>query len=127
METLSALFAVLAIIISGLGLFGLAAFTAERRTKEIGIRQVLGSGNFQILVLLGKDFSLVVALAVLIGLPLSYFATSSWLARYAFHPPLPVSYFIGASMLMLAIAWVAVGVHTLKALGSNPIAHLQNE
>lgn len=125
--SLSKYFAGLAILISCLGLFGLAAFTAERRLKEIGIRKVLGSGTFAIVYLLSRDFTRIVLAAIVIALPLSYFTAKQWLATFAFKIELEPWYFIGAGFLALCIAWVTVGMQAIKAANVNPTKCLRNE
>jgi putative ABC transport system permease protein len=125
--TLSRYFAGLAILISCLGLFGLAAFTAERRLKEIGIRKVLGSSVFNIVYLLSSDFTKLVFTAILIALPVSYFLTSYWLDSFALHISLEVWYFIGAGVSALLIAWLTVGMQAVKAAKVNPLECLKSE
>jgi ABC-type antimicrobial peptide transport system permease subunit len=124
---LSRYFAGVAILISCLGLFGLAAFTAERRTKEIGIRKVLGSSAFAIIYLLTRDFSKVVFVSICIALPISFFLTRQWLNDFAFRIELEWWYFITAGVVTLLIAWMTVGIHTVKAANTNPIQCLKNE
>lgn len=124
---LSQYFAGIAIIISCLGLLGLTAFTAERRSKEIGIRKVLGSGNWRIIYLLSSDFSKMVIMALLIGLPASYFIAESWIQNFAFSIDLRWSQFLLVGVITLLIAWVAVGIQTLKASQANPIEALRSE
>jgi ABC-type antimicrobial peptide transport system permease subunit len=126
-STLSKYFAALAILISCLGLFGLAAFTAEKRLKEIGIRKVLGSTSFGIVYLLSVDFTKVVITSILIALPISYFITSRWLDGFAFRIELQWWYFVGAGMLAISIAWLTVGAQAIKAATSNPAQCLKNE
>jgi len=123
---LSRYFAGFAILISCLGLFGLAAFTAERRLKEIGIRKILGSSNFGIIQLLSKDFTRMVLLAILIALPLSYFLTQHWLNGFAFHTELKAWFFILAALTALVIAWLTVAFQTLRAARVNPAACLRD-
>ena len=113
--TLSRYFDGLAILISCLGLFGLAAFTAEVKTKEIGIRKVMGSGVFSIVRLLSGEFTKMVIIAILISLPLSYLFLNNWLGKFASHIDLGWWYFAIAGILTLLIAWITVGVQTLKA------------
>ncbi|HEY5826270.1 MAG TPA: FtsX-like permease family protein, partial [Cyclobacteriaceae bacterium] len=125
--TLSKYFAGLAILISCLGLFGLAAFTAERRLKEIGIRKVLGSSVFGIVYLLSSDFTKIVLLSILFALPISYLAAKYWLDSFAFKIPLEWWYFFGAGMLALVIAWLTVGTQAIKAARVNPTQCLKNE
>ena len=125
--TLSRYCAFLAILISCLGLFGLAAFTAEKRTKEIGIRKVLGSGVGGIVFLLTKEFSKIVLVAILISLPVSYIIVSSWLERFAFKVSLEWWYFPCAGILALTIAFLTVGTHAIKAAFINPAKCLRDE
>ena len=124
---LSQYFAGLAIIISCLGLLGLAAFTAERRLKEIGIRKILGSGEFGIIYLLSADFSKMVFAAIIIALPVSYFLIKNWLNNFAYQIPIQLGYFIGAGLLALIISWLTVGFHALKAAKVNPANCLKDE
>ena len=125
--SLSKYFAALAILISCLGLFGLAAFTAERRLKEIGIRKVLGSGAFRIVCLLSSDFNRIVITAIVIALPLSYFGVSLWLNNFAYRIPLEWWYFVGSGLIALLIAWLTVGMHAWKAARVNPVKCLRDE
>lgn len=124
---LSQYFATLAVIISSLGLFGLAAFTAERRLKEIGIRKVLGASEWSIVYLLSKDFTKPVIMAILIALPLSYVLTKYWLASFAYRIDLQVWYFVAAGALALIISWVTVGMQAVKAATVHPIQCLREE
>ena len=124
-SVLSRYFAGLAILISCLGLFGLAAFTAQRRMKEISIRKVLGATSFSIVRLLASDFTKMVVVAILIGLPLSYFAIQSWLENFAFHIELSPIIFALAGALTLAIAWLTVSLQTVKAARVNPANSLK--
>lgn len=124
---LSRYFAALAIIISCLGLFGLAAFTAERRAKEISIRKILGASAASIVRLLSRDFTLTVLLALLIGIPLSYLLSQYWLQFFAYHIEIQSWYFLGAGLLLLLIAWSTVGIQTLKAARTNLIQALKDE
>ncbi|MEM9830226.1 MAG: ABC transporter permease [Bacteroidota bacterium] len=125
--TLSRYFAGLAILISCLGLFGLAAFTAERRLKEIGIRKALGASAISIVHLLSSDFTKMVLIAVAIALPVSYFAAQRWLQNFAFSIPLQWWYFVGAGLIALLIAWLTVGLQTVKAARVNPVECLKDE
>lgn len=125
--TLSKYFASLAIVISCLGLFGLAAFTTERRMKEIGIRKILGSSNRAIIVLLTTEFTLMVISAILIATPISYFLARNWLDRYTLRIDLEWWFFGLAGMAALIIALVTVGFQTLKASRINPVDCLQDD
>lgn len=124
---LSKYFAGLAILISCLGLFGLAAFTAERRLKEIGIRKVLGSSELGIVYLLSSDFTKIVFVAIVIALPISYFVALYWLDGFAFKVKLQPWYFIVAGIIAMMIAWLTVGVQAIRAARVNPTQCLKNE
>ncbi len=124
---LSKYFAGLAIIISCLGLFGLATFTAERRTKEIGIRKILGSSVWGIVRLLSTDFTKMVFFAIIIAVPISYVLAQNWLSDFAFRIDLAWWYFIGAGLIPLGIAWVTVGLQIVKAASVNPVQSLKEE
>ncbi len=123
--TLSKYFAGFAIIISCLGLFGLAAFTAQRRIKEISIRKVLGANPFSIIRLLTFDFTKMVVVAILIGIPISYFIAKSWLDDFAFSIDLSIWFFVMAGLLTLGIAWLTVSLQTMKAARVNPVNNLK--
>ena len=126
-STLSRYFAGIAILISCLGLFGLAAFTAERRLKEIGIRKALGASSVSIVRLLSGDFTKMVLVAIVIALPISYLAAQRWLQDFAFHVELRWWYFAGAGLLALLIAWFTVGLQTVRAARVNPVECLRDE
>jgi putative ABC transport system permease protein len=124
---LSRYFAGLAIIISCLGLFGLAAFTAERRQKEIGIRKILGSGEWRIIYLLSGDFTRMVIVAIVLALPVSYYLMNEWLKNFSEHISLSWWYFGSAALIALAIAWLTVGLQTIRAARVNPAQCLKTE
>lgn len=124
---LSRYFAGLAILISCLGLFGLASFTAERRLKEIGIRKVLGSSELGIIYLLSSDFTKTVFIAIMISLPFSYWLTSFWLQGFAFRISLTAWYFISSGLVALLIAWITVGIQAMRAARVNPTRCLKEE
>jgi hypothetical protein len=126
-STLSKYFAGLAILISCLGLFGLAAFTAERRMKEIGIRKVLGSGNTAIVYLLSGEFTRMVIAAILIAIPVSWFMADLWLSSFAFHIELQWWFFAASGLAALFIAWLTVAVQTFKAARINLTDCLRTE
>lgn len=124
---LSGYFAGIAILISCLGLFGLAAFTAEIRLKEIGIRKVLGSGNTQIVLLLSNEYTKMVLIANLLALPIGYYLVNNWLGSFAFSIELKWWSFVGAGILSLMISWLTVGIQTVKAAMINPVDCLKDE
>lgn len=125
--TLSNYFAGLAVIISCLGLFGLASFTAERRRKEVGLRKVLGSSEAAIVILLSTDLTRLVVLSLVIGLPLAYFISTYWLESFVFHVELQAWYFLGAGFTALAIAWITVGSQAFRAASVNPTECLKEQ
>ncbi|MFZ1289076.1 MAG: ABC transporter permease [Melioribacteraceae bacterium] len=126
-EILSRYFAGIAIIISCLGLFGLTAYTAERKRKEIGIRKALGLSELGIIYLLSNSFTKMVLVSIIIALPVSYFIVRSWLNGFAFKIELELWYFIGSGLLALIIAWITVGIQAVKAAAANPIDALRYE
>lgn len=126
-STLSKYFAGLAILISCLGLFGLVAFIAERRLKEIGIRKILGASSLNIIRLLSADFTKMVLIAIVIALPISYIVAQNWLSDFAYRIDLRRWYFAGAGLVALVIAWLTIGLQTIKAARVNPVQCLKDE
>jgi ABC-type antimicrobial peptide transport system permease subunit len=124
---LSRYFAGLAIVISCLGLFGLATFTSERRLKEIGIRKVLGASEMGIIYLLSSDFTKMVLMAIVVALPISYFITAEWLKTFAYRTDIEWWFFVNAGAASLLIAWFTIGMQTFKAAKVNPAKCLRNE
>ncbi len=124
---LARVFAFLAIFISCLGLLGLAIFTTEQRTKEIGIRKVLGASMASLFGLLSKEIMILVAVSLIIASPLAWYAMDNWLSAYAFHVPLAWWMFVGAGILAIAIALATVSVQTIRALVVNPAKSLRTE
>ncbi|HEX8424817.1 ABC transporter permease [Hymenobacter sp.] len=120
-------FAGLAVLISCLGLFGLTAFTAERRRKEIGIRKVLGASELSVVYLLSSDLTKLVLVAVVLALPVSYLVIRQWLDSFEYHIPLQLWYFVGASLLPLVVAWLTISTQALKAARVNPTLCLRDE
>jgi putative ABC transport system permease protein len=120
-------FAFLAIFISCLGLFGLASFTAEQRTKEIGIRRVLGASAVNVVVNLTKDFSRWVLAANMIAWPVAYFAMNKWLQNFAFKTDIGLWVFVFSAAASLAIALITVGYQSIKAALANPVDSLRYE
>ncbi len=117
----------LAILVACLGLFGLASFTTVQRTKEIGIRKVLGASVGEILQLLYKEFAVLVIIAFAVATPLAWFAINSWRASYAFRADLNGWLFILPFVAVLAIALLTVSFQTVKAALMNPVNSLQAE
>lgn len=126
-STLFNLFALIAIIISCLGLFGLAAFTAQIRTKEIGVRKVLGASVSGIIGLLAKDFIKLVLLAILIALPIAGYIMHEWLADFAYKINIGWTVYLFAALIAIAIALITVSFQSVKAALANPVKSLRTE
>jgi ABC-type antimicrobial peptide transport system permease subunit len=124
---LSKAFAFLAIFISCLGLLGLAILTAEQRTREIGIRKVLGANIASIVSLLSKDFLILVIAAVLLGSPLAWWAMEQWLHNFAYRIDIQVWMFALAGSLAVLIALITVSFQAIKAALANPVNSLRSE
>ena len=120
-------FALLAVCIACLGLFGLASFTTEQRAREIGIRKVLGASVSGIVVLLSKEFALLVLLANVIAWPVAYITMNSWLQDFAYHTDVRLWMFVLSGLLALAIAWATVSIQAIRAAWSNPVKTLRYE
>lgn len=120
-----AIFASLAIIIACVGLFGLSAYTASLRTKEIGVRKVLGASVGSVVVLLSKDFSKLILIAFALSVPASWYIMDRWLNGFAFRIEIGVSVFLIAGAASLFIAWITVSYQSIKAAIANPINSLR--
>ncbi|WP_268124411.1 FtsX-like permease family protein [Roseivirga pacifica] len=125
--TITVIFSVLAIIVACLGVFGLVTFSVERRTKELGIRKVLGIRNTQIIGLVSKEFLLLILLAFLISIPASYFLIEAWLTGFAYRVDLQVWPFVFAGAVTLIICMGTVLFHTRKVAKINPAVTLKYE
>jgi putative ABC transport system permease protein len=117
----------LAIFISALGLFGLASFLIERRTKEIGIRKILGAEAGGIVVLLSKDFLQWVVLANVIAVPVAYVVMNNWLRSFAYRTAVSVWVFAAAAALAIGVAMLTISLHCFRAAASNPVNSLRYE
>lgn len=126
-SSIASLFAVLAIVITGLGLFGLAAFTAEQRTKEIGIRKVLGASVSSLVNLISIDFSILVVIAFVICAPLSWWAMNSYLQRYTIRTEILWWIFPATGAIALTFALLIVSTQAFRAAHANPVNSLRNE
>jgi len=120
-------FAGLAIIIACLGLFGLAAYDTQQRTKEIGIRKTLGASIGSIISLLSKEFAALVVVALAIGMPVAYWGMQRWLADFAFRTDVRGWTFVATAVLALAIAGASVSLHALRAARLDPVKALRDE
>ena len=124
---LASLFAVLAIFISCLGLFGLASFVAEQRRKEIGIRKVLGATVASLWRLLSKEFVALVAISFLIAGPLAYYFMNSWLNNYTYRVNISWWIFVAAGFGALVITMLTVSFQAIRAAVGNPVKSLRTE
>jgi ABC-type antimicrobial peptide transport system permease subunit len=124
---LSTIFAMLAVFISCLGLFGLATFTAERRVKEIGVRKVLGASVVSVVGLLSKEFLALVALSLVVASPLAYFFMEKWLSDFAYRIDIQWTVFALAGILAVVVAFLTVSFQSVKAALANPVKSLRSE
>ncbi len=120
-------FSVFSILIACLGLFGLASFVAQQRTKEIGIRKVLGASVAGLVGLMSKDFVRLVLVANLIAWPLAYFAMNRWLQDFAYRINIGIEIFLFSGLLALAIVLLTVSFQAIKAAVANPAEALRYE
>jgi len=127
MVSLLEIFAVIAIIIACLGLFGLASFSAEQRTKEIGVRKVLGASELNLTLLMCKEFVILVFISNIIAWPIAYFSSISWLNDFAYRIDLGVSFFILSGLFSMVIALITVSFQAVKAALANPVVSLKYE
>jgi len=121
------IFAGLAIFIACLGLFGLASFTAAKRTKEIGVRKVLGSSVQNIVMLLSKELLKPVLLASCIAIPAGYFIMNNWLQNFSYRTPMSWWIFILAAVITITIALITISFKALTAALMNPVKSLRSE
>jgi putative ABC transport system permease protein len=120
-------FAILAIIIASLGLFGLSAFVMEQRTKEIGIRKVLGASVQQLLLLVSKEFLLLVGIAFIISIPVTWWAMHAWLQDFAYRININIWVFAIAGLAVLLIALLTISFQAIKSSRANPVKSLRTE
>jgi len=121
------IFSGLGIFIACLGLLGLAIFITERRTKEIGIRKVLGASVASILLLLSKDFTKLILIAFAISIPLTFYMARTWLQDYAYRITLGVDTFVWVGVAVMSIAWITISFQSVKAALANPVKSLRSE
>jgi putative ABC transport system permease protein len=120
-------FSILAILISALGLFGFATYAAEQRTKEIGVRKVLGATVTSIVNLLSRDFLKLVCLAILIASPIAWWSMNQWLQDFAYRIKIEWWIFLLSGLFAVAIALLTVSVQSVKAALTNPVKSLRSE
>nr|HPH45752.1 ABC transporter permease [Chryseolinea sp.] len=124
---LATFFAVLAVFISCLGIFGLASFTAEQRTKEIGIRKVLGASVSNLWQMLSRDFVLLVIISCLFAIPISYYFLNQWLLKYEYRTEIVWWIFAAAALGAMIITLLTVSYQSIKAAMANPVKSLRSE
>ncbi|MCB0588600.1 MAG: ABC transporter permease [Phaeodactylibacter sp.] len=120
-------FAFIAILLSCIGLFGLSAFTAARRTREIGIRKVVGASVANIVNLLFKDFLKLILIGFVISVPVAWYLLTAWLDSFAYQTGIGASMFLATAGLMVLVAWLAVSYHSIRAAMANPVEALGSE
>jgi putative ABC transport system permease protein len=121
------IFSVLIILVACLGLFGLVTYTAEQRTKEIGIRKVLGASVSQVTQMLSKEFLKLVLIASVIAFPVAWWAMNKWLQSFAYRTNISWWIFVVAGIVVLAIALITVSFQAIKAALANPVKSLRSE
>jgi ABC-type antimicrobial peptide transport system permease subunit len=127
LELLYKIFAGIAIFISCLGLYGLVSFMAAQKTKETGIRKVLGASVMNIVYLFSKEFTILILTAFAIAVPVGYYMMNSWLANFAFRIRISIWIFVLAILASVVIAWITVGYRAIKAAVANPVKSLRTE
>jgi ABC-type antimicrobial peptide transport system permease subunit len=121
------IFAMIAIFISCLGLYGLVSFMAVQRTKEVGIRKVLGASAGRIILLFSKEFTLLIGIAFIIATPFAYYFMHQWLENFSYRIKLGIGIFFIAILFSIIIAWITVGYRALRAALANPVKSLRSE
>ncbi|MCX2478139.1 hypothetical protein OQY15_03500 [Pedobacter sp. MC2016-15] len=125
MAALATYFSILAIMISSLGLFGLATFAAEKRFKELGIRKVLGARTFQLIYILSLDFIKPVLFSIVISIPVTYIMCSRWLSSFAYRIDLQWWFFVAGAMVAIFISSATIFYQTYRAATLTPISSLK--
>ncbi|MBA4054812.1 MAG: macrolide ABC transporter permease, partial [Marivirga sp.] len=125
LATLFTFFTVFTIFVACLGLLGLVIYSTTQRYKEISIRKVLGAHERGLVVQLAKNYILLIGIAFIIAIPLSYYAAAQWLQKFAFHIPITPMLFLKAALLILAITLITVGIQSVKAARANPVNALK--
>jgi putative ABC transport system permease protein len=120
-------FSSIAILIACLGLYAMASYTTEQRTKEIGIRKVMGASVLQLSNMLSKDFMTLVVISIIIAVPTSYYFLDKWMQQFAFRTNISAALFVLAAVASLLLAWFTVALKTVKAAQSNPVESLRSE
>lgn len=127
MSRMFTVFTAFAIFIACMGLFGLVTFTAETRTKEIGIRKVLGASVSSVVTLLSKDFFKLVFISIIIATPVAWYAMNKWLQDFAYKIEIAWWVFAAAGLMAMVITFLTVGFQSLKAALMNPVKSLKTD
>ena len=127
LKTLLWIFTGIAIVVGCLGLFGLAAYTAERRKKEVGIRKVLGASTQSVTMLLSRDFIKLVIISLVIASPIAWYFMNEWLQDFAYRVSISWWIFLLAAVITLSIAFVTVSFQAIRAAIANPVKSLRTE
>ena len=127
MSGLVQFFSILAIFISCLGLYGLASYIAEQKTKEIGVRKILGASLAEILKILVSDFILMIGIACLVAFPIGYWLMDNWLTNFAYNVGISWIIFVVTAIVILMLTLITVSYETLKAAMSQPVKSLRHE
>ena len=120
-------FTIMALSIACLGLFGLAAFSAEQRKKELGVRKILGASVYRLMYVFTAEFTVLVLIALLIASPLAYLFVKDWLTNFAYTTPITPVVFIGAAIGSIVLAWITIGFQSMRAANRNPVEVLRDE
>ena len=125
--TVFTVFTILAILVACLGLFGLAAYTSEQRTKEIGIRKAMGASTSNVVGMLTKEFTKLVLISFLLAIPIAWYFMNEWLKAFAYKTDMGIWPFLAAGLVAVVIAWLTVSYQSLRAAKANPVDSLRNE
>lgn len=121
------IFTIMAVVIAGLGLFGLAAFSAEQRKKELGVRKVLGASTSKLVLTFTSEFTILIIVSIVLASPLAYLFVDQWLEDFAYKTPIEVWVFVLAGACSIIISWLTIGFQSLKAASRNPVEVLRDE
>jgi putative ABC transport system permease protein len=121
------MFTILAILIASLGLFGLASYMVEQRTKEIGIRKVFGASEITVLRLIAKDFLILVSIGIAIAVPVAYYFMNNWLENYVYKTNISVMLLIGAALITIVITMITISYKAYQASILNPASSIKTE
>ncbi len=124
---LLAYFAILTIFIACLGLYGLASFTVEQRTKEIGVRKVLGASVNQLILMLSNEYTLLIFAAFIMSSPVAYYFMNMWLKSFEYHIDMRITTFVISLAFALVVSWITVSYQSFKAATDNPVDSLRSE